>query len=192
MTEMHVVSAGGECKELLAVLRKDSDVDEESVKVIVADGPGRFSFTPEQERTASARPVPSPEHIVPGTVMFVPGKGLSKAGAFNLVSSRSGLLKAGRSTHIYFGLVPETLRPMGKCFIVNEVLHLDKKTLKETGRRHPRAEVSARNIPLDSEGLRRRLGCRPGGGEHIFGVRLEPSYGASGNFLLVCSLSPEK
>ena len=53
--------------------------------------------------------------------------------------------------------------------------------MKEAGRRYPRAEVTARNIPMTSNELRKRLGCASGGDIHLFGVRTA----AAGNVLLI-------
>ena len=39
-------------------------------------------------------------------------------------------------------------------------------------RSYPRAEVTARNLPLGSEALRKKLGVAPGGDAHIFACRL--------------------
>ena len=43
---------------------------------------------------------------------------------------------------------------------------------KALRRRYPRAEVTARNLPLGSDALRQKLGTAPGGDIHIFGCRL--------------------
>ena len=42
--------------------------------------------------------------------------------------------------------------------------------MADVARRYPQAEVTARNIPMTSDELRRRLSLRPGGNIHIYGV----------------------
>ncbi len=119
-----------------------------------------------------------------GLVLFEPGKALLKAGAFGL-PCRYGLEKLGRHTHLYVGEdVPEALRPFGKVFRVLESAPLDKRSVKDIGTRYPRADVTARNIPLTSDQLRKKLGVADGGPVHIFGVRIDA---LSANYLLVCS-----
>ena len=114
--------------------------------------------------------------------LFEPGKALLKAGAFDL-PCRFGLEKIGRHTHIYTGQVPDELRPFGKCFEILEVLPLNNKTIKELGKRYPHASVTARNIPITSDQLRRKLGVKDGGHVHIFGLHSDQE----GNILMVCS-----
>lgn len=114
--------------------------------------------------------------------LFEPGKALLKAGAFDL-PCRFGLEKMGRHTHLYTGLVPEELKPFGKCFEILEVLPLNNKTIKELGKRYPQASVTARNIPLTSDQLRKKLGVKDGGSVHIFGLHSDAD---NSNILLIC------
>jgi hypothetical protein len=95
------------------------------------------------------------------------------------------LTKLGQHTHLYVGeAVPEELRLFGKTFEVLEVLPLNNRTMKEVGKRWPQAEVTARNIPMTSELLRRKTGCVSGGDIHVFGVRADaPS--EPGNYLII-------
>ena len=102
--------------------------------------------------------------------LFEPGKAMMKAGAFD-VPGRYGLDKLGRHTHLYVGAeVPEELRPFGKVFEIQEVAPLNNRTVKDIGKRYPKADVTARNIPLTSDQLRKKLGVTDGGPVHIFGV----------------------
>jgi len=104
--------------------------------------------------------------------LFEPGKALLKAGAFDL-PCRFGLEKLDRHTHLYVSSapVPETLTPFGKVFEILEVTPLNNRSIKDIGKRYPSAEVTARNIPLTSDELRKRLGVRSGGDLHVFGVQ---------------------
>ena len=62
--------------------------------------------------------------------------------------------------------VPESLF---KIFRINEVHPFNGQTVKALGKLYPDAEVSARNLPLSSDELRRRMGVRGGCTRHIFG-----------------------
>ena len=162
--DIHVVAAEGECKELLFLLERDA-VGEP--RLIVRDGGAVLEIPAEEQalRLAGRSEV--------GGCLFEPGKALAKAGAFAL-PCRYGLKKLGVNTHLYSAPEPvEALRPFGKWFALEEVCHLDKRTLRDLGRRYPQAEVTARNISLSSEELRRRIGCGSGGGVHLFGARLD-------------------
>lgn len=127
--------------------------------------------------------------VAPGTmpvasdaVLFEPGKALLKAGAFDLPCCY-GLAKLGRHTHLYTVSAPvSALTPFGKWFRILEVVPLDKRSIRDIGRRYPRASVTARNIPLTSDALRKKLGVADGGSVHIFGVHRDAD---SSNVLLV-------
>ena len=162
--EIHVVAAEGECKELLLLLDREADA---APRLYVREDGGVLGIPSD----ADAAPCYAARSDVQG-YLFEPGKALSKAGAFGL-PCRYGLRCLGVNTHLYCGPAPvDALRPFGKWFAIQEVSHLDKRSLRELGRRYPEAEVTARNISLSSEQLRRRLGCRSGGGVHLFGARL--------------------
>ncbi len=95
------------------------------------------------------------------------------------------MTKLGTHTHLYVGeAVPEELLPFGKCFEILEILPLNNRTLKEAGRRYPQAEVTARNIPMTSDLLRKKLGCASGGDVHLFGVRVD-AVADPGNYLII-------
>lgn len=77
------------------------------------------------------------------------------------------------------------LEDFGKVFEVLEILPLNKASLKDVGRRYPRSEVSAKNIPLTSDALRAKLKVKSGDDAHIFGVRIDLPSGPE-NHLVIC------
>ena len=208
--EDHVVAAGGECKELLFLLDRDWEgtpatfIVEGGAVMEIADGPsttstgsatgsgtvGPLVFPSEAKESVITTGAPS-SVISTGAKrsgeiwLFEPGKALLKAGAFGLPCTRFGLTKLGQHTHLYAGeAVPEELRPFGKVFEILEVLPLNNRTMKEAGKRWPQAEVTARNVPMTSDLLRKKLGCASGGDIHLFGVRAEAAAEA-GNYLII-------
>ena len=197
--EVHVVAAGGECKELLFLLDRDWEgapatyaVEGGAVMEIPGqagnDGGGQAGNdgVPNVISTGTSSLVISTGAKRSGEIcLFEPGKALLKAGAFSLPSGRFGLTKLGQHTHLYVGeTVPEELTPFGKVFDVLEVLPLGNRTLKEAGKRWPQAEVTARNVPMTSDLLRKKVGCASGGDIHMFGVRVDAAAEAR-NYLIV-------
>ena len=173
--EVHVVASGGECKELLFLLDREWDGP---CSIIAVEG-GAVMEIPEQTR--------NDRFAVPkeGDILFEPGKALTKAGAFSLPCGRFGMSKLGIHTHLYTGeTVSEGLKPFGKWFEIVAVEPLNNRSMKEVGKRYPQAEVTARNIPMTSDLLRKKLGCGSGGDAHIFGVRLDGGT-ENGNYLLI-------
>ena len=109
-----------------------------------------------------------------------------KAGAFNLISERFGISKLGTSTHYY--IVEDEakaagLKGHGKIFRIIRCEYLDKRSIKSAGKDYPKAEVTARNIPMDTETLRKKLGVSSGDDIHIFGLRSDKE----GNLLFVAT-----
>ena len=176
---VHVVAAEGECKELLLLLERGyegsySTTVYESGSVMEIPG-----------RTGNAEELRQALSWDKAACLFEPGKALLKAGAFDLPCAY-GLEKLGQHTHLYVGeTVPEELRPFGKVFEILEVTPLNNRSIKDVGKRYPSADVTARNIPITSDELRKRLGVRSGASIHIFGVRMDA---LKDNFLIVVSV----
>ena len=182
--EVHAVAYGGECKELLVWMDREWD-EEYSVSAVElpgdypSSGPSCFRFRPSEERDASGYT----SVTCPHRYIFEPGKALMKAGAFNLIGQRLNLHKLGRSTHYYFFEDEsrlEDLKKLGKTYIIIRSEPLDKRTLKAAGKDFPKSEVTARNIPMDTETLRKKIGATSGDDAHIFGLRSD----SEGNLLL--------
>jgi hypothetical protein len=206
--EVHVVSADGECKELLLLLERGYEgqytmtiFEDGAVMQVPASGyalqkPPSLRSGPSQVAASltDAGLWAPPSYVAEGghgflkstpscgNKIFEPGKAMMKAGAFGLPCT-FGLSKLGRHTHLYVGSeVPEELGPFGKVFEIQEVVPLNNRTVKDIGKRYPKADVTARNIPLTSDQLRRKLGVADGGSVHIFGVHIDS---LSANYLLL-------
>lgn len=173
-SELHVVASGGECKELLAVLDREFHGE---CRIVVCSDAGRadrgiFSFTRTEERSASASFISGKDEAAGHAFLFEPGKALMKSGAFNVISSRFGVKKISRSTHLYLfseETLATALKDYGKVFRILEVLPMNGRGIRLAGEKYPEAEVSARNIRMSSDQLRKKLGARNSERYHIFG-----------------------
>ena len=200
--EVHVVAAGGECKELLIWMDRHWKEAYSVIAVELHNDNTRstLEFTPEDEciagQQSSGGDMPPPARgclsvaktgvagttCCPAAFIFEPGKSLMKAGCFNLIASRFNLHKLGKSTHYYLtdsAEQAETLKQFGKVYQILECAQLDKRTIKEMGKKYPKAEVTARNIPMDTDALRKKLGITSGDDAHIFGLKSD----SEGNLL---------
>ena len=192
--EVHVVAAGGECKELLVWMDREWDQEYtiHAVELHKDSEAGVITFGVAEEKTAMAKPfdidiyqeaVRQEEKSI---YLFEPGKALMKAGAFNLISERFEISKLGISTHYYTfddEQKADVLKQHGKVFRVIRMEPLDKRTIKAAGKEFPKAEVTARNIPMDTDTLRKKLGVTSGDDAHIFGLKSD----SAGILLLICS-----
>lgn len=185
--EVHVVASGGECKELLILLDREWN---EGYSLTCREDGKTLTFKPEEITKAKAS---YPDSTF-ARIIFEPGKSLTKAGVFNAICERFGLVKLARFTHLYTISEPLSdseleqrtapLKDFGKVFYVKEILPLNKSSMKDVGKRYPHSEVSAKNIPMSSDELRTRLKVKSGDDAHIFGVRIETPYNEE-NYLIV-------
>ena len=186
--EVHTVSVGGECKELLILMDREWTGEYAVTAVELptdypVSEPSSFTFRISEEKDSS--PEFARKEDIKG-FLFEPGKSIMKSGCFNLIAERFGIRKIGRSTHYYVTEDPgkaESLKSLGKIYGILDCLPLDKRTLKAIGKEYPRAEVTARNIPMDTRTLRTKLGVTSGDDAHIFGLKSD----MEGNLLLVTS-----
>ena len=194
LREIHVVEAAGEVKELLCLLLRDASPTEAEIVVVRLPDAAGLRFRMGEERQAAAVYAAG---VQPGDILLEPCPALLKAGAFRLPCERWGLRKLAPSTHLYLSpLAPgtetapgvpgnpffdspgtETLPSVpGNHFFkerrVRAVLPFGAAAFKELRKRHPQAEITARNLPLGSDALRKKMGVAPGGDTHIFGCRL--------------------
>lgn len=183
LKEIKVVGLQGECKELLCFIDASFDAGCRITAVeLLRDGGAISLSAPDADGPESQI---SPD-IRQGGIMAVPSAVLMKAGLHDVVCQSAGFAKADRFTHLYFGS-PDRLPLLGnkeffKFYEIIEVMPLNNANVREAGRRHPSADVTARNIRMTSDELRLRLGIRkPSGDCHIFGFA-----GSSGKLLAVC------
>lgn len=180
--EVHVLGTGGasgECKELIIWMQREWH---EGYSITVADTSGAsISFSPLDESSARMSIADS---IAAGSILLEPSAALMKAGCFSLLSDRFSLAKLGTSTHLYISDgVPEALAALCKRFRILEVLPFSGSAMKSLSKEYPRADVTARNIPMTSDQLRVKLKVAPGDGLHIFGCHSD----ALGRILLITS-----
>ena len=89
--------------------------------------------------------------------LYEPSPALLKSGAFKLPTVRFGLRKISASTHFYTASAPVEHFP-GKIRRIVEVLPFNKAAIRDFRKKYPACSVTARNFPMTSEELRRRLG----------------------------------
>lgn len=224
--ELQIIESGGECKELLVLMRRNVQASEQRDDCLIRvynldagnldaenldagnldagnledrrDSPV-FEFHRDEENDCTGPRLADSAEIVPGALLFEPGKALMKAGCFRLIGQRFGASALGRDTHYYMlrENTPDTatatssatnissatdrehfggrrcLKDSGKLFRILDIAEMSGKGLKEFGKSHPEAEVTARGVRMTSEELRRRLGCKPSDRHHIFALHVD-------------------
>ena len=162
--EVHIVSVGGECKELLLVLSKEI---ESELKVFCADleagGTSLFVYAP-----GSSSPTPnSTFNIQHSTFLFEPNASIMKAGCFDELAAAYGVSPVSRNSHLFLAEQPVDGFP-GRSFSIERVTTLNKRELRQALAGIEKANIATRNFPLSVAELRKRLKLKDGGDVYIF------------------------
>ena len=178
--EVHIVSVGGECKELLLVL---STVVESELKVYCADlstasdTSSLFVYTP-----GSSAPVANSKlKIQNSKFVHEPNASIMKAGCFDELAAAYGVSPVSRNSHLF--LSDELVDGFpGRSFVVERVTTMNKSELRKALVGIEKANIATRNFPLTVAELRKRLKIKDGGDVYIFATTT-----AEGEHLLLIS-----
>ena len=163
---VHIVSVGGECKELLLVL---STVVESELKVYCADlstasdTSSIFVYTP-----GSSAPVANSK-LKTQNSKFVhePNASIMKAGCFDELAAAYGVSPVSRNSHLFLSDEPIEGFP-GRSFVVERVTTMNKGELRKALVGIEKANIATRNFPLTVAELRKRFKIKDGGDVYIF------------------------
>lgn len=164
--EVHIVSVGGECKELLLVL---STVVESELKVYCADlstasdTSSIFVYTP----GSSAPVVNSKLKTQNSKFVHEPNASIMKAGCFDELAAAYGVSPVSRNSHLFLSDEPVEGFP-GRSFVVERVTTMNKGELRKALVGIEKANIATRNFPLTVAELRKRLKIKDGGDVYIF------------------------
>lgn len=168
VSEVHVVSVGNECKELLFVLGGDM-VGEPVIHTINFRGDSAqvLTYTIAEELEAVCDYTSSVSRY-----LYEPNSSLMKAGCFRLPATRWGLKKLHRNTHLY---TSDTLVKdfPGRVFEVKNIDGFGKNELKRLSSELKKANIAVRNFPERPEALRKRLKLGDGGDVYLFATTLD-------------------
>ncbi|MBP9019648.1 MAG: SAM-dependent methyltransferase [Bacteroidales bacterium] len=172
--EIHVLSVGNECKELLFLIEKDvtTNLLKNTLPVFTVNFSKSqneyFDFDLKAEKKATAQ-------YSQGKIckyIYEPNSSIIKAGAFVSISLIYDIFKLSKHTHLYTSdcLIPDF---PGRKFEVIEIMEFKKKDFINIKKRYPKANITTRNFPLNVKELREILKISDGGDIYIFGCMLE-------------------
>lgn len=180
VSQVHIVSVGNECKELLLEVKKGKD---EKVKVFCVNDDQVFSYEIGETHPFTPSPLhsftPSPLH--PFTFLYEPNASVMKAGCFNLISHRFGITQPDANSHLFLSDKLVEGFP-GRGFVIERVSTMNKRELKEALAGIDKANVAVRNFPLSVADLRKRLKLKDGGDVYIFAT----TDAKKGHLVMVC------
>jgi hypothetical protein len=175
--EVHIVSVGNECKELLLLLFPG-----EGLRVVcvndcqVFESNGANGTEPHEPYEPYGPHGPFPRFL------YEPNASIMKAGCFDEVAERFSVSQIAPNSHLFLAdrLVADF---PGRAFEVLAVTTMNKHELKEKLLGIEKANIAVRNFPLSVAELRRRLKISEGGSTYIFATTLKGKRHA----LLICS-----
>ena len=180
--EVHIVSAGNECKELLLIMsRKFTGLE----RIYCVNDDQTFSFTPSQTSQSSQFSHPSqsslPSLFSQSSYLYEPNASLMKAGCFALIAQRYACRPVSRDSHLFLSSEPIPSFP-GRGFAIRAITTMNKRELKAALGGTGRANVSVRNFPMTADALRKKLKLKDGGDTYIFGTTTADSR----HVLIIC------
>ncbi len=171
VSEVHIVSVGNECKELLLIVEKT----EAPLKIYCVNDDSIFSYTLNDEIGDFCEKPTSP------TYLYEPNSSIMKAGCFDLISKRFGISQPDANSHLFISDKAIENFP-GRGFVIDRICTLNKRELKEALMGIDKANIATRNFPLSVADLRKRLKLKDGGEVYIFAT----TDAKKGHLLMVC------
>ena len=173
--EVHMVSTGNECKELLLVLESASATDgvraqSKSPHVYCVNDDQRLDYdAAAYTRGLRIGDAPLPQDM---RYLYEPNASVMKAGCFDVVEERFGVTQIGPGSHLF---VSDTLVDgfPGRAFAIESIGGMGKKELKRLLGGLDRANIAVRNFPLTAPQLRKKLKLADGGDTYLFGTTMQ-------------------
>ena len=169
--EVHIVSVGNECKELLLVLAPG-----EGLRLVCTND--NETFEPGRWPVEGA---PALAEGALGTYLYEPNASIMKTGCFSELSACYGVTQLERNSHLFTAdrLIADF---PGRRFAIDAVSTMNKRELKEKLGHLSQANLTVRNFPMGVGELRRRLKLGEGGSAYVFATTLT----GKRHVLLVC------
>ena len=192
VTDVHVISVKGECKELLIIMRKDKAPDQpitfhcvnletEEDKLEASTHPSAYPHPlPEGKGAANSLEI---EYCATGLpslqgrdgerllFLFEPNASILKAGLQDVFGARYGLSKLHPNSNLFVGKEPIPRVP-ARQFRIVDVTDFSKANLKAFMKDISKANLTIRNFPATVQELRKRLKLKEGGNDYLFATTL--------------------
>ena len=180
VSQVHIVSVGNECKELLLEVRREEgekvrNLEGEKVRVFCVNDDQVFSYEMGESHPLTL----SPSHLP--TFLYEPNASVMKAGCFNLISHRFGITQPDANSHLFLSDKLVEGFP-GRGFVIERFSTMNKRELKEALAGIDKANIAVRNFPLSVADLRKRLKLKDGGDVYIFAT----TDAKKGHLVMVC------
>ena len=178
VAEVHIVSTGNECKELLLVLDGKAAGATSAAAAADTRAPHVYCVNDDQrldyDAAAYTRGLRIGDAPLPHELRYLyePNASIMKAGCFDVVEARFGAVQIGPSSHLFVADEPVDGFP-GRGFAIETIGGMGKKELKRLLSGLARANIAVRNFPLTAPPLRKKLKLADGGDAYLFGTTMQ-------------------
>ncbi len=166
ISEVHVVSLRGECKELLLVMTQEQPYGTTFHCMNLESGQPDFIFTETENTETECQYTEQPEKF-----LYEPNASIMKCQGFRCLSSRYSIKKLHPDSHLFCSnrFTPDF---PGRVFEVDAYCGFSKKEIKEITGDIQQANLTVRNFPNTVAELRKRLKLKEGGNTYLFATTL--------------------
>lgn len=162
VSEVHVVSVDGECKEVLLVLCRERN----NIKYVCSNITTKVQTFCTNTRDAEPIIAPHPERY-----LYEPNASILKAGVQNALCKSFGIGKLHPFSHLFTSTHFIENFP-GRAFVIEDSCGFGKKEVKELLAGISQCNLTVRNFPATVAELRKRFKLREGGDCYIFATTL--------------------
>lgn len=177
--EVHIISTGNECKELLLVLERERCA---APRVVCVNDEQILEYEANHGSTEDADGIAHAssdgEEPLAGTrtgaigadrwqYLYEPNASIMKAGCFAVISQRFDVHPIGPNSHLFVSAKPVDGFP-GRSFAIESIATMNKRELKQALAGLTHANIAVRNFPLSVTQLRNKLKLKDGGHTYLF------------------------
>ena len=170
VSEVHIVSASNECKELLLVLGREIC---DAPRLVCVNDDQRLEVSPDEAvvaettKQSDAIAIDMASESIVGWHLYEPNASVMKAGCFAMLAQRFGVTQIAPNSHLFISHEAVADFP-GREFIIDAASTMGKKELRATLAGLTHANITARNVPLSVAALRKKLKLKDGGDTTLF------------------------
>ena len=160
--EIHIVSAGDECKELLLVIGRERCA---SPRMVCVDDGSIIDYAIDSADTCA--PAENAPALAEARFLYEPNASIMKAGCFALIERRFDVRQIAPNSHLFTSVEPVADFP-GRSFAIDAVCTMNKRELRSALEGVAKANIAVRNFPMPVAALRRKLKLKDGGDTYLF------------------------
>lgn len=166
VSEVHIVAADNECKEILLILASERDDSPKTIHCVNIRKNGVQEFTCRMNEEGGINYAKEVKQF-----LYEPNAAIQKAGCHTALSHKFKIEKLHPNSHLYTSEQPVPDFP-GRAFVVRSVCGFSKNDIKKTFGDINKANITVRNFPDTVQSLRKRLKIEEGGDIYIFATTL--------------------